>query len=240
MRLLICFIGALVLQAAAVFAQQPGTAWLGAEVQDLSKAEAETLGWEEPRGAKVVRIAPRSPAVGAGLQPRDIVVSLDGFEIENAQKFLDSIGGKAIGAEVRLSVRRDGREKRLTAVLRAPPAPATANADARAPQLMLDTGGHMALIRSIAFTPDGRELVSASDDKTIRVWDLETGRTLRTIRGEAAPGDPGKNYAMALSPDGKWLAAGAGSRVSLRRATRCGFTISPRAISSRFCPATRM
>jgi cysteinyl-tRNA synthetase len=57
--------------------------------------------------------------------------------------------------------------------------------------LMLDTGGHMALIRSIAFTPDGRQLVSASDDKTIRVWDLATGRTVRTIRGESAPGHPG-------------------------------------------------
>ena len=80
--------------------------------------------------------------------------------------------------------------------------------DAGAPLPMLDTGGHMTLIRSIAFTPDGRQLVSASDDKTIRVWDLASGKTVRTIRGESAPGDAGKVYAMALSPDGKWLAAG--------------------------------
>ena len=73
---------------------------------------------------------------------------------------------------------------------------------------MLDTGGHMALIRGIAFTPDGRQLVSASDDKTIRVWDLASGKTVRTIRGESAPGHAGKIFAMALSPDGKWLAAG--------------------------------
>jgi WD40 repeat protein len=151
-------------------------------------------------------VIPRSPAANAGLQPRDIIVSLDGFEIESAQSFLDSIGQKAPSAEVRLSIRRDGREKRLTVKLSAPPAPA--NAGSSTPQLMLDTGGHMALIRSLAFTPDGRQLVSASDDKTIRVWDLKTGRTLRTIRGEVAPGDAGKNYAMALSPDGKWLAAG--------------------------------
>ncbi len=76
------------------------------------------------------------------------------------------------------------------------------------PKLMLDTGGHMAMIRDIAFTPDGRQIVSASDDKVIRVWDVATGKTLRTIRGEAAPGHAGKVYAMALSPDGKWLAAG--------------------------------
>ncbi len=64
------------------------------------------------------------------------------------------------------------------------------------------------MIQSIAFTPDGRQLVSASYDKTIRVWDLASGKTVRTIRGESAPGHAGKVFAMALSPDGKWLAAG--------------------------------
>src|SRR5271166_5682591 len=88
------------------------------------------------------------------------------------------------------------------------------------PQVQLDTGGHMALIGSLAFTPDGQQLVSASDDKTIRVWDIATGKTLRTIRGEAAPGDPGKIYTMALSPDGKWLAAGGWTHGNCRG--RCG------------------
>ena len=76
------------------------------------------------------------------------------------------------------------------------------------PQLVLDTGGHMAQIKAIAFTSDGRQLLSASHDKTIRVWDLATGKTVRTLRGEIAPGNPGKIFAMALSPDGKWLAVG--------------------------------
>ena len=40
------------------------------------------------------------------------------------------------------------------------------------------------------------------------MWDLASGKTVRTIRGESAPGDAGKVFAMALSPDGKWLAAG--------------------------------
>lgn len=72
---------------------------------------------------------------------------------------------------------------------------------------MLDTGGHMALIRGLVFTPDGRQLVTSAGDKVIRVWDLQQGKTVRTIRGEVGPGDEGKFFSLALSPDGKTLAA---------------------------------
>ncbi|MGA7330077.1 MAG: caspase family protein [Rhodomicrobium sp.] len=84
---------------------------------------------------------------------------------------------------------------------------ATARADDR-PIPQLDTGGHTATIRGVAFTPDGKQLVSAGYDKVIRVWDLASGKTVRTIRGESALGNLGKIFAIALSPDGGWLAAG--------------------------------
>ncbi len=76
------------------------------------------------------------------------------------------------------------------------------------PILQIDPGGHKALIRDVAFTPDGRYLVSAGNDKLIRVWDIETGQTVRTLRGQIGAGPEGKIYGMALSPDGRWLAAG--------------------------------
>jgi len=76
------------------------------------------------------------------------------------------------------------------------------------PILQLDPGGHKALIMDIAFTPDGKYLISASNDKTIRVWDLAQPGTARILRGQIGAGDEGKIYAMALAPDGRTLAVG--------------------------------
>src|SRR5437870_3548343 len=89
-----------------------------------------------------------------------------------------------------------------------------ARAQDGAPQLMLDTGGHMAVVRGLLFSPDGKQLVSAGDDKVIRVWDWQAGKTVRTIRGETGSANEGKIFATALSPDGRWLAAGGWMRVA--------------------------
>ncbi len=74
--------------------------------------------------------------------------------------------------------------------------------------LQLGTGGHLAKIKGLAFTPGGKYIISAGLDKVIRVWDWRAAKTVRTIRGQSGPGDAGKIYAIALSPDGRWLAAG--------------------------------
>jgi len=36
-------------------------------------------------------------------------------------------------------------------------------------------------------TPDGQRAVSASDDRTLKVWDLASGRELRTLSGHSSP-----------------------------------------------------
>ena len=59
------------------------------------------------------------------------------------------------------------------------------------PRLVIDTGGHQAVTRFIAFTRDGKSLVSAGDDKVVRIWDIASGKTVRTIRGQLSDGRRG-------------------------------------------------
>ena len=80
------------------------------------------------------------------------------------------------------------------------------------PTLVLDPGMHTALIRRADVDAAGRYAVTGSDDKTVRVWSVEDGRLLRTIRLPAGPGDVGKVYAVAISPDGELIAAGGWTR----------------------------
>lgn len=75
-------------------------------------------------------------------------------------------------------------------------------------RLIIDTGGHKSIIRDVIFTSDGRFLVSAGDDKVVRVWDTQTGEVVRTIRGQIEDGLEGQIFAAALSPDERILAVG--------------------------------
>ena len=195
------------LLASAAWAQQRSPGYLGAEFQDVTKEEADKLGWEAPRGAKVVRQLPDSPAAEAGLAIGDIITALDGVEVENFAGLRAALAVKGAGTLVKLRLLRSSRERTITATLGARPGALAAGVE-KLPQLVLDTGGHTSNVRGLAFTPDGRQLVSASQDKTVRVWDVDTGKTVRIIRGETGPGSWGTIYAMALSPDGRWLAVG--------------------------------
>lgn len=64
------------------------------------------------------------------------------------------------------------------------------------------------MIWEIMMTPDRKALISVSSDKTIRLWDVETGDLINTIRGQIGEGRQGMLYAGAISPDGQIVAVG--------------------------------
>ena len=64
-------------------------------------------------------------------------------------------------------------------------------------------------INSIAFSPDGKRVVSGSDGHTIRDWDVETGQILPTCPLQATVVE---SFSVAFSPDGQYLVSGSDDR----------------------------
>jgi COMPASS component SWD3 len=68
--------------------------------------------------------------------------------------------------------------------------------------------GHLAPVKCILITPDGQTIISGSQDKTIRVWDLHTGELRRIIE------DTDTVFELSISPNGKTIISGGGSYCS--------------------------
>jgi WD40 repeat protein len=62
--------------------------------------------------------------------------------------------------------------------------------------------GHADFVISVAFSPDGQMLASGSYDKTIKLWDVQSGQEVRTFRGHTD-----LVTSVAFSPDGRLLAS---------------------------------
>ena len=63
--------------------------------------------------------------------------------------------------------------------------------------------GHEDSVISVGFSRDGKQLASGSGDKTIKIWDVTTGKVLNTLKGHES-----RVWSVGFSPDGKKLASG--------------------------------
>lgn len=88
-----------------------------------------------------------------------------------------------------------------------------------APLPRLESGMHTALISRIATDAAGRWAVTASEDKTARVWEIASGRLAGVLRPPQDRGREGLLSAVAMSPDGGTVAVGGWTQFNAGRET---------------------
>src|SRR4051812_7997704 len=76
------------------------------------------------------------------------------------------------------------------------------------PVLAIDPGMHIGQVWGQAVDAVGRYAVTGGDDRTLRVWSLVNHELVDTIWIPVGPGNVGRIYAVAISPDGSTIAGG--------------------------------
>jgi Do/DeqQ family serine protease len=95
--------------------------WLGARLQGVTPEIAETLGLKTPNGALVANVTPNSPAARAGLKLSDLIVSIDGFPVDDLNAFDYRFATRVLGGTATLDVQRAGKPIKLTVPLEVAP-----------------------------------------------------------------------------------------------------------------------
>ena len=102
---------------------------LGVTIQGLSPELADSFGLKKPQGALVAAVEPKSPAERAGIKTGDIILAVDGHDIENSIELPRVIGESRPGTQVKLKIWRQGETRELSASLGEMPAEKVARAD---------------------------------------------------------------------------------------------------------------
>ncbi len=97
--------------------------WLGARIENMTRDLVDALGLSRVTGAFVSKVYDKSPAFYAGLKTEDVIVKVDGFEVNDTRSVNYRLTTKGVGNTSEITVIRNGRLKVLTVKLSPAPAP---------------------------------------------------------------------------------------------------------------------
>ncbi|MED5388247.1 MAG: DegQ family serine endoprotease [Pseudomonadota bacterium] len=90
---------------------------LGVTIQDLSAELAEAFGVERKNGVVITQVMEDSAAAKAGIKSGDVVIAVDGRPVKRAADLRNIVGMSPVGEKVTLTVLRDGKQRKMTAVI---------------------------------------------------------------------------------------------------------------------------
>jgi Do/DeqQ family serine protease len=90
---------------------------LGVNIQTLTPDIAESMGLANVTGALVSQVVEGSPAEKAGIKAGDVVTAVNGKPVKDAASLRNAIGLLGVGERVDIALMRDGKPRRVTAVI---------------------------------------------------------------------------------------------------------------------------
>ncbi|MEN3931002.1 DegQ family serine endoprotease [Microvirga sp. W0021] len=94
--------------------------WFGAKLQAVSAEMAEAIGLDRPMGALIVNLNPGGPAEKAGLKRGDVILAVDGHNIDDMEAFGYRFALKGTGGDIKLTLQR-GKDQLEKSVKLLPP-----------------------------------------------------------------------------------------------------------------------
>ena len=85
--------------------------FLGVEISDLDADLAASMGLDDNKGVLIANVIQGGPAVDSDIQKDDVVLALNGIEVENSDALRNRIADFPPGTEIELDIYRDGRRK---------------------------------------------------------------------------------------------------------------------------------
>ena len=201
LRALFAHAGAALGGRGAASAARVSRAWRAAAGSDgvVRAALGSNDADERVRGCKVVSTAARA---GPRADAHEGSAAVDAAAAEMKGTFDALLEALLRDGEAR--VRREAA-RALWVLSRGEVTPERAKAIAAAldGEALFTLEGHGDTVISVCFSPDGKQLATGSGDRTVQLWDVETGACVKTLQGH---GDG--VFSVCFSPDGRWLALG--------------------------------
>jgi len=91
--------------------------WIGVAIQNFTPELARKFGLDRPRGALITDIYKGGPADRAHLRRGDVIIAVNGKDVENVEHLRNTIAQTSVGTKIRLTIMRDGKKRHISVTI---------------------------------------------------------------------------------------------------------------------------